>query len=255
MSEERLQKILARAGVASRRGSEELIREGRVTVNGQLAVLGGKADPAVDAIKVDGKRVRPSTTRRYVLLNKPRGYLTTRSDPAGRPTVFDLVPEGLHRTLFPVGRLDFDTEGLLLLTDDGDLAERIAHPRFGCVKTYAVKVRGVPDRAALGRLRGGIVLDGRKTRPARIEALAPPSGGRSTSKNSWWKVEIREGRTRQIREMFFRIGHPVQRLRRIAIGSLSDSHLKPGEYRELEHRELKRLQRPAESRDREPSRR
>ncbi|MDH3744551.1 MAG: rRNA pseudouridine synthase [Acidobacteriota bacterium] len=248
MSGERLQKILARAGVASRRASEELIREGRVTVNGRTVVVGDKADPEVDAIKVDGKRVRPDTTRRYLLLNKPRGYLTTRSDPAGRPTVYDLIPAGLHRTLFPVGRLDFDTEGLLLLTNDGDLAERIAHPRFGCSKIYAVKLRGVPDEASLKRLRAGIVLDGKMTRPARIESQPPPPGKRVARKNSWWRVEIREGRTRQIREMFFRIGHPVQRLCRIAIGSLSDPQLKPGEYRELQDLELTRLRRASEGR-------
>ncbi len=256
MSAERLQKVLARAGVGSRRQVEQLIREGRITVNGRPAELGGRADLATDAVKVDGRRIRPAAgERRYVLLNKPRGCVSTRSDPEGRPTVLDLVPQRLRPGLNPVGRLDFETEGLLLLTDDGELAHRLAHPRYGCSKTYEVKVKGRPTEAAVERLRGGIVLDGRRTAPASItpraalrRTRAPASGPRAprpSSKNSWWTVVLKEGRTRQIREMFFRVGHPVSRLRRVAIGPLADRHLARGGWRELEEREVASLYRAA----------
>jgi len=247
VSEERLQKILARAGIASRRKAEELIREGLVTVNGRVAVLGEKADPARDAIKVDGKRVQASHEHRYLLLNKPRGYMSTLSDPEGRPTVIDLVPPGMRKALVPVGRLDFNTEGLLLLTDDGEFAQRIAHPRYGSTKTYEVKVKGLPGEAQLDRLRAGIVLEGRRTAPAKIAPRSPfkPSGarrrGEPESENSWWLIELTEGRTRQIREMFLHIGHPVQKLRRVAIGSLRDPHLPLGALRELSEKEVQRL--------------
>lgn len=237
MSEERLQKLLARAGLASRRGAEEYLRQGRVTVNGAVAGLGDKADPAHDAIKVDGRLLRLPAGNRYLLLNKPRGYLVTRSDPEGRPTVYDLLPQRASRGLFPVGRLDFHSEGLLLLTDDGDLAQRIAHPRHGCSKLYRVRVRGRPDRAALDRLRAGIVIERKRTAPARIRTLRGPAG----EPNAWLEVELGEGRSRQIREMFFRVGHPVKRLKRIAIGSLRDATLPPGGVRELTPREVARL--------------
>jgi 23S rRNA pseudouridine2605 synthase len=239
VSEERLQKLLARAGLASRRGAEEYLRAGRVTVNGTVAGLGDKADPASDAIKVDGRRLRLPAGHRYLLLNKPRGYLVTRSDPEGRPTVYDLLPQRAARGLFPVGRLDFHSEGLLLLTDDGELAQRIAHPRHGCTKLYRVRVRGRPDRAAIDRLRSGVIIERRRTAPARIRLLRVPTG----DPNAWLEVELGEGRSRQIREMFFRIGHPVKRLKRVAIGSLSDPHLPPGGVRELTAREVARLRR------------
>jgi 23S rRNA pseudouridine2605 synthase len=247
VSEERLQKILARAGVASRRKAEELIREGLVTVNGKIAEIGEKADPARDAIKVDGKRIQPIQEHRYLLLNKPKGYMSTLSDPEGRPTVLDLVPPGMRKALVPVGRLDFMTEGLLLLTDDGDFAQRIAHPRYGSIKTYEVKVSGIPSEAQLDRLRAGIVLEGRRTAPTKITPRNPfkPSGarrrGEAESENSWWMVELTEGRTRQIREMFQSIGHPVQKLRRVAIGSLRDPHLPLGALRDLSEKEIQRL--------------
>ena len=237
MSEERIQKLLARAGLGSRRGSEQYLREGRGTVNGAVAALGDKADPARDAIKVDGRLLKLPTGHRYLLLYKPRGYLVTRSDPEGRPTIYDLLPPKTARGLFPVGRLDFHSEGLLLLTDDGDLAQRVAHPSHGCTKLYRVRVRGRPDRAALDQLRAGIVIDGRRTAPARIRLLRGPAG----EENAWLEVELGEGRSRQIREMFFRIGHPVKRLKRIAIGSLSDPRLGPGGVREVTPREVARL--------------
>lgn len=249
MSEERLQKALARAGVASRRKVEELIREGRVTVNGRVAEIGEKADLDRDAVKVDGKRIQPPRGHRYLLLNKPRGVMSTVSDPEGRPTVIDLVPPALRKALVPVGRLDFNSEGLLVLTDDGEFAQRVAHPRYGSVKTYEVKVKGHPQEAELDRLRGGIVLDGRRTAPCRIRprrAIGRTMGRNDESENSWWVVELTEGRTRQIREMFERVGHPVQKLRRVAIGPLADPHLAPGDLRELTPREVEMLRRKAE---------
>jgi 23S rRNA pseudouridine2605 synthase len=271
MSEERLQKILARAGIASRRKAEELIREGRVTVNGQPAGIGDKADLERDSVKLDERRIQAPAVHRYLLLNKPRGVMSTVSDPAGRPTVIDLVPPALRRALVPVGRLDFQTEGLLLLTDDGDLAQHVAHPSFGCWKTYEVKVRGRPAEEQIERLRSGIVLEGRRTAPCRIAALPRSSrsprssktaraaarraggggsGGRRNPRrapegdsSSWWSVELGEGRTRQIREMFQRIGHPVQKLRRIAIGPVSDPDIPVGSLRELSEREVAALRR------------
>jgi len=252
MSEERIQKILARAGVASRRKAEELIEQGLVTVNGRVAGLGDKADPERDAIKVDGKRVQPaSQEHRYLLLNKPKEVMSTVSDPEGRKTVMDFVPPGMRKVLVPVGRLDYNTEGLLLLTDDGEFAQRIAHPRYGSTKTYDVKVKGTPSESQLDRLRNGVLIEGKRTAPAKITARNPfkPLGGRRRgepeSDNSWWIVEITEGRTRQIREMFFQIGHPVQKLRRVAIGPLRDPELPPGALRELTEQEVRRLMKSA----------
>jgi 23S rRNA pseudouridine2605 synthase len=252
LSEERIQKILARAGVASRRKAEELIEQGLVTVNGRVAALGEKADPEKDAIKVDGKRVQPaSQEHRYLLLNKPREVMSTVSDPEGRKTVMDFVPPGMRKALVPVGRLDYNTEGLLLLTDDGEFAQRIAHPRYGSTKTYEVKVKGTPPESQLDRLRNGVLIEGKRTAPAKITARNPfkPLGGRRRgepeSDNSWWIVEITEGRTRQIREMFFQTGHPVQKLRRVAIGPLRDPELPLGALRELTEQEVRRLLRSA----------
>jgi len=240
---ERLQKILARAGVAARRKSEDLMREGRVTVNGRVAVLGDKADPACDSIKVDDKRIQCATSHCYLLLNKPRGYLTAVEDEAGRPTVLQLVPQQWRKALIPVGRLDYQTEGLLLLTDDGEFAQRISHPRYGCHKTYEVKVKGTPDEAQLDRLRRGIVLEGRRTAPCRITWLKSTGSRDEEGGNTWFAVELSEGRTRQVREMFFRIGHSVQKLRRVAIGPLRDTELPVGALRELSERELSLLRR------------
>ena len=243
MAAERLQKVLARAGVASRRRIEEWIEAGRVTVNGQAAELGQRADLEHDAVRVDGKRIHP--LRRppiYLVVSKPRGVVSTLRDPEGRHTVLDLVPERLHKGLVPVGRLDWDSEGLLLLTDDGDFAQRVAHPRFGCVKTYEVKVKNRPKESDLERLRDGIVLNGRKSAPCQIEPFRGPGGARETSANTWWRVQLGEGRPRQIREMFQRIGHPVQRLRRVAIGTFTAPELPRGGWRELTADEVTRLQ-------------
>jgi 23S rRNA pseudouridine2605 synthase len=248
MSEDRLQKILARAGVAtSRRKAEELIQEGRVTINGKVAELGEKADPERDAIKVDSRRIQPLQEHHYFLLNKPKGVMSTITDPEGRRTVIDFVPPGMRKALVPVGRLDFNTEGLLLLTDDGEFAQRVAHPRYGSVKTYEVKVSGMPSEAQLEKLRAGIVIDGKRTAPARVTARAPfkVASARRKSEtegdNSWWIVELTEGRTRQIREMFFNIGHSVLKLRRVAIGTLRDRDLPVGALRALTEKEVQRL--------------
>jgi 23S rRNA pseudouridine2605 synthase len=252
MSEERIQRILARAGVAaSRRKAEELIREARVTVNGQVVEIGAKADPMKDHIKVDGKRIQPHEGPfRYLLLNKPRSVMSTISDPQERKTVMDFVPPAMRKALVPVGRLDFDSEGLILLTDDGDFAQHVAHPRYGGSKTYDVKVKGEPSEGALDQLREGIVLEGKRTAPARITRRTKGHQQRRRGgdddeggQNTWWVVELTEGRTRQIREMFQRIGHPVQKLRRVAIGPLRDPHLPPGALRELTEREVETLRR------------
>lgn len=238
---ERLQKVLSKAGIASRRAAEQLIREGRVVVNGEIATLGQKVNLDSDFVKVDGKRVHVPERHRYLLLNKPAGYMTTKSDPEGRPTVYDLLPPQMRRGLNAVGRLDFETEGLLLLTDDGDLAQRVSHPKFGCSKTYEAKVRGKPSEAAIVKLEAGIVLDRRRTRPARILPLKRNRGRRGAEANTWWKVEIKEGRTRQVREMFARIGHPVMRLRRVAIGRVGDRDLPRGTFRHLTEAEIRQL--------------
>jgi 23S rRNA pseudouridine2605 synthase len=260
MSEDRVQKILARAGIASRRKAEELIKEGLVTINGRVAELGEKADPERDAIKVDGKRIQPNQQHRYLLLNKPKGYMSTVADPEGRDTVMDLVPPAMRKALVPVGRLDYHTEGLLLLTDDGEFAQKIAHPRYGSTKTYEVKVKGTPSEAQLDRLREGILLEGHRTAPAKItfrgqaKAAGSRRRGEPESDNSWWMVEISEGRTRQIREMFFRIGHPVQKLRRVAIGPLRDAHLPVGALRELTEQEVEKLLRSVRKPEAKPAR-
>jgi pseudouridine synthase len=234
---ERLQKVLAAAGVASRRAAEELIRAGRVVVNGAAVTeLGLRVDPERDHIRVDGRRVQPPREKTYVLVYKPKGYVSTLSDPQGRPTVRDLLPPGLPR-LFHVGRLDANSEGLLLLTNDGDLAQRVAHPRHGCDKVYLAKVSGVPEEADLERLRRGIALDGVRTAPVRIERL------RVTRRdgNAWLSLTLGEGRSRQIRRMFASIGHPVSKLRRVRIGPLDDRGLGPGGARWLSREEVETL--------------
>ena len=230
---DRLQKILSQAGVASRRASEALILTGRVSVNGTtVRELGTKADPAHDDIRVDGRRVNVVTRHRYVLLNKPRGYVTTRADPQRRPTVMDLVA-GIREYLYPIGRLDVDSEGLLLLTNDGDLAARLTHPRHGVARVYDVHVLGEPDRHDLDRLSRGVTIDGRRTAPAQVAPLGP----------SHFRMTIREGRNRQVRKMCAAIGHPVTALRRVAIGPIRDPRLRPGEWRDLSEDEVRKLQR------------
>jgi 23S rRNA pseudouridine2605 synthase len=236
MAEERLQKLMAHAGLCSRREAENWIRDGRVTVNGTVATLGAKADPETDAIKVDGKRLRPAESPRYLLVNKPREVMTTCSDPENRTTVLDLVGPQVKERVYPVGRLDYHSEGLLILTNDGDLAERLTHPRYGVVREYLVKVRGDLTDAELGRLMKGAHVDGRKVVPKSVIRDSETREG-----NSRWRIQVTEGRTHEVRELFFRAGHHVQRLRRIAIGPLRDEQLKLGEVRELTKAEVAAL--------------
>ena len=236
---ERLQKLLSMAGVASRRLSEDLIRQGRVTVNGAVITeLGTKADPERDEVRVDGRRVRPQRRMRYILLNKPRGYVTTRHDPQGRPTVMDLL-KSVHEYVYPVGRLDYDSEGLLLLTNDGDLAARLTHPRHEVERVYEARVRGVPDSHALDRLARGVVIDDRRTAPARVELLE------TREDQAIVHIALHEGRQRQVRHMFEAVGHPVIRLRRVRLGPIADENLTTGYWRELTPREIARLRRAA----------
>jgi pseudouridine synthase len=228
---ERLQKILSQAGIASRRAAERLMLDGRVTVNGTAATeLGTKADPATDDIRVDGRRVKLPEHHRYILLNKPRGYVTTRSDPQRRPTVIDLL-RGVREYVYPVGRLDFDSEGLLILTNDGDLAARLTHPSHGVPRIYEARVLGVPDGHDLDRLERGVTIDGRRTQLADVKLVG----------QSLLLITIREGRNRQVRKMCETIGHPVTALKRIAIGPLRDARLKVGHWRELAPEEVERL--------------
>jgi 23S rRNA pseudouridine2605 synthase len=235
---ERLQKILSRAGVASRRAAERLMLEGRVTVNGVcVRELGTKADPASDDVRVDGRRIKLPERYRYILLNKPRGHVTTRSDPKGRPTVIDLL-FGVRVYLYPVGRLDFDSEGLLLLTNDGDLAARLTHPRHGVPRIYEARVVGIPDTRDLDRLARGVVIDGRLTARADVKLVSRERGDQATL-----HVTIREGRNRQVRKMCEAIGHPVSHLRRVAFGPISDRKLKAGQWRDLTTEEVERLRR------------
>jgi 23S rRNA pseudouridine2605 synthase len=240
MELERLQKIIAHAGFASRREAETMIREGRVTVNGRVVTeLGTKAQPGQDHIKVDGKLITRAETHRYILLYKPREVMTTVEDPQGRKTVIDLI-KGVRERIYPVGRLDFHSEGLILLTNDGDLAFKVSHPQHGSVKTYHVKVRGVPEERLIDKLQRGITIDGKRTLPCEIARMKTTGRGEDAG-NSWYEVRLREGRTQQIRKMFQAVGHPVSKLRRVAIGPLSDPALTPGDWRELTPREVKML--------------
>jgi 23S rRNA pseudouridine2605 synthase len=234
MPGERLQKVLARAGFGSRRACEELIRQGRVRVNGRLVTtLGSRVSPA-DEITLDGRPIAQAPEQTYLVLNKPRGYVTTATDPQRRPTVLDLVPAGTR--LFAVGRLDADSEGLLLLTNDGDLAFRMTHPRFGVEKEYRVLVGGDAGAPALRRLREGVMLDDRRTAPAQVTV----AGRRGA--DTWLRFVIHEGRKRQIRRMCEAVGLPVRRLIRTRVGPLRLGRLAPGQYRALTESEVKRLQ-------------
>jgi pseudouridine synthase len=244
MEQQRLQKLIAAAGIASRRHAEELITSGKVTVNGKVITeLGTKADPAKDHIKVNGKLINPLLSGQqkvYVLLNKPRGYLSSVSDPEGRPLVTELLPPSLGR-IYPVGRLDFNTEGLLLLTNDGDFTNFITAARNQVEKVYEAKVKGVPPEGAIERLRRGVVLDdGTRTAPAKIKLLD------ETSTNSWFEISLHQGRNQQIRRMFDLIGYSVLKLRRVRIGFLVDEKLKPGYWRLLSSNEVTRLIKPRE---------
>ena len=240
MQPERLQKIIAHAGFASRREAETMIREGRVTVNGRVVTeLGSKADADRDHIKVDGKLITHAEEHRYILLYKPKEVMTTVEDPQGRRTVIDLI-RGIGERIYPVGRLDFHSEGLVLLTNDGDLAFKVSHPKHGSVKTYHVKVRGVPEDRIVEKLQRGITIEGKRTLPCEIARMKTTGRGEDEG-NSWFEVKLREGRTQQIRKMFQAMGHPVSKLKRVAIGPISDPKLTPGVWRELTKQEVKML--------------
>lgn len=230
---ERLQKVLARAGFGGRRACEELITAGRVRVNGEVARLGRRVDPAADRIEVDGipLAVRPGLV--YYLLNKPPGAVTTARDPQGRRTVLDLVPT--EPRVFPVGRLDYETEGLLLLTNDGELAQCLTHPSRGVPKTYLAEVSGVPGRGALRALREGVELEDGRTAPARVRLAQALGGGAAL------EIVIHEGRNRQVRRMCEAVGHPVRRLVRTRLGPIADRELSPGEWRPLGVAEVRAL--------------
>lgn len=235
-AEERLQKVLAHAGVASRRASEALIEQGRVTVNGQtVTVLGFKVDPQRDVIAVDGQRLpKPSAKLIYIMLNKPRDVLTTVSDDRGRQTVVNLVD--VEERVYPVGRLDLKSEGLILLTNDGELAEKLTHPRSHLEKEYLVLVAGRPSTPTLARWRRGeIEVEGKPVGRAVVERL------KIEGDNTWLKIILTEGRKRQIREVAKALGHPVRKLERVRIGPIKLGHLKPGRWRHLNLVEVQRL--------------
>jgi 23S rRNA pseudouridine2605 synthase len=236
--EERLQKVLAHAGVASRRASEALIEQGRVTVNGQtITVPGFKVDPRRDLIAIDGRQLsRPSTKLVYILLNKPRDILTAASDDRGRQTVVGLV--GVAERIYPVGRLDLRSEGLVLLTNDGELAEKLTHPRSHVEKEYLVLVSGRPTTLTLARWRRGqIEVEGKPTGQTVVERL------KIEGDNTWLKIILTEGRKRQIREVAKTLGHPVLRLERVRLGPIKLGHLKPGKWRHLKPAEIEQLKR------------
>ncbi|MCX5906679.1 MAG: pseudouridine synthase [Deltaproteobacteria bacterium] len=233
---ERVQKILATMGITSRRKAEELIREGRVTINGRVARLGDKADPLHEHIKVDGRRIPVASGKVYILLNKPKGIMTTADDHEGRPTVMDLWKRKKTR-LFAVGRLDYDAEGFLLLTNDGEMTYRLSHPSFQIPRTYLVKVKGKPPQEVVQKLSRGIRLDDGPTAPCQLVPL------KETEENTWVRMTLHEGRNRQIKRMWEKMGHLVLKIKRINFAGLSIGKLKPGEYRDLRPQEVEKLKR------------
>lgn len=232
--EKRLQKILSEIGIASRRHAEQLILEGRVTVNGKVAVIGMKADSARDHIKLDGKLIARPEPKVYLLFNKPRGVVTSLSDPEGRPTVKDYL-KGVKYRVFPVGRLDYDSEGLLLLTNDGIFAQAILHPSKKIPKSYLVKVKGSPEEEDMKKVRVGVKLENGITAPAKVQKI------RAAENNTWLEITIHEGRKRQIRRMLEQIGYPVLKLKRIRINGIALGNLRSGEYRYLKPEEIAKI--------------
>ena len=238
--QERLQKILSRAGIASRRGAEKVIAEGRVTRNGETVTEPGtKADLAEDDVRVDGVRVRAPRQAVYLALNKPKGVVTTRHDPEGRTTVMELVPAVAG--LFPVGRLDVTTEGLILLTNDGAFAKRVSHPRYEVPRVYQAKVRRVPTPETLARLRQGVRVDGERMVVDAVRVL-------EAANNSWVELVLHEGKHHEVRRLLEAVGHPVSKLRRVALGPVTTRGLEPGEFRHLTEREVKALRTGRETR-------
>lgn len=242
--EERLQKILSRAGIASRRAAERVLAEGRITVNGHTVTeVGTKADVERDDVRVDGVRVRPPQAPVYLVLNKPKGVVTTRHDPEGRPTVMELVPTVAG--LFPVGRLDVGTEGLLILTNDGAFAERVSHPRYEVPRVYLAKVRNVPEPETIERLRRGVTVDGERLAADRVRLV-------ESDKNAWVEVTLHEGKNHEVRRLLEAVGHPVSKLRRVSIGSVTVRGLEPGEFRALTPQEVHALLKPGAHRHERP---
>jgi 23S rRNA pseudouridine2605 synthase len=239
---ERLQKILARAGFGSRRSAEQLIFDGRVRLNGAVVTeLGTRADPSADRIEVDGEPILLPEEHLYVVLHKPSGFVTTSRDPQGRRTVIDLLPPALRGRIYPVGRLDRDTEGLLVFTNDGVLAHRLAHPRYEIEKEYHALVRGVPSVRALQALRRGVDIDGVRTSPAQADAAPPPYGYDAAEGSAWLCIVVHEGRKRQVRRMCEAVGHPVRRLVRTRLGDVLLGRLARGKTRALTPQELASL--------------
>ena len=238
-SMERLQKILAHAGVASRREAEQWIVEGRVAVNGAVVrQLGARADPAKDSIKVDGRRIKAARAPLYFALHKPPGVITTLDDPEHRPDLRKFLSKLREKTrVYPVGRLDFNSSGLLLLTNDGEMAQRLMHPRFGVNKVYHVKLNSCPTADDLARLRAGIRLEDGMTAPARARIL------QKLKKNAWIEIELHEGRRREVRRMFLALGYFVEKLMRVRIGAVSLGQLAPGALRPLTNVEIRELKR------------
>ena len=231
MSEIRLQKYMADSGVASRRKCEELIQSGRVHVNGRLANTLGLKVHETDRVTVDGRPVRPLQQKTYILLNKPAGYITSAHDQFDRPTVMDLIKDEIHTRVYPVGRLDYDTEGLLIMTNDGGVTYALTHPKHVVFKTYRATLNTVPLPKAIERLKKGIVLDGRKTAPAKLNWL----------KDNLIEISISEGRNRQVRRMFEAVGYEVVRLQRIAEGKILLGNVPPGRWRHLTKAEIRYL--------------
>ncbi len=230
---DRLQKVMAAAGIASRRASELLISAGRVTINGAVATLGDRVDVAQDIVEVDGERIIVDTTMRYLILNKPQGFVSTTSDPEGRPTVMDLV--NLDERLYPVGRLDQDTEGLLFLTNDGELANRLLHPSYGVERTYLALVPGPVRREVMRNLTAGVELDDGPARPKRVRVVEEHRG------KALLEVVMTEGRKREVRRMLAAVGLPVERLARVAFGGVELGDLRQGKWRFLDRPEIARL--------------
>lgn len=240
----RLNKLLSAYGIASRRAADALIQQGRVELNGRVVTeLGTKADPERDEIKVDGRRLKVAPVKRYLLMNKPVGVMSTRSDPQRRQTVIDLLQAaGVSGYFYPVGRLDYDSEGLIILTNDGAFAEQVSHPRHELERTYEAVVEGIPDDRDLDRLRHGVAVEGRRTERAVVRLRRVQTTKRGPQ--AVLEIVIREGRNRQVRKMADAIAHPVARLKRIRIGSVTDAHLRPGEFRDLTAAEVKALVSP-----------
>ncbi len=235
MALERIQKILAQAGIASRREAEDLILQKRITINGKVIdTLGSKADPLKDSVKVDGKRITRFQRKLTLLLNKPRNYVSTVEDPQGRPTVMDLCKE-VDAKIYPVGRLDFDAEGLLLLTNDGEIANILSHPRFEIPRTYLVKVTGVPDEKDLTRLKRGVMLEDGRARVLSCEVMT------QKEKHSWVRVAVSEGRNHLIKRLFSAVGHRVLKLKRVAYGPFELGSLPIGRFRRISGEEEEKI--------------